>query len=100
MKKLVISKIVKSLIFIGLFTLSINASAQATIVNPTTTNEEGGFANHDNNLTIMVLNINTNEVQRFESMPLSAVINQLSTGEYQITLYTNNHKTQFIYIKP
>lgn len=99
MKKLIISQIAKSIIYIALFTLSLNASAQASIVGPVSTEVEGGIIKFDQAYTIIALNLETKEVLGFENKTLAEVTNALPTGRYELTLITNNRKIIYIYNK-
>lgn len=99
MKKLIISQIAKNIIYIALFSLSLNASAQSSIITPSTVAEEGGIIKFDQAYTIIALNLETREVLGFENKTLAEVTNALPMGRYELTLITNDRKIIYIYNK-
>lgn len=99
MKKLIISQIAKNIVYIALFSLSLNASAQASIAGPISTEAEVGIIKFDQAYTILALNLETKEVLSFENKTLAEVTNALPMGRYELTLITNNRKIIYIYNK-
>jgi hypothetical protein len=99
MKKITLSQITKNIIYLALITLSLNTSAQASVVNPTTSQEDGGIIKQDKCSLIIAVNEDTKEMESFDNMNTSEAISRLSSGKHQITIYSDNKKIQFIYTK-
>jgi hypothetical protein len=90
MKKIIIT-------LTSIFCFNISTSAQASIIVPV--GEEMGIIKHDKATTILAVNIDTKEMESFENKTPAQAIQNLATGIYEMTIYNDNKKSNFIYHK-